>query len=299
MTNLKDLLYSIGYTKLKDYGRQYSTKPLYRDSDNETALTINKDTGEWFDFVERIGGPIETLVEKTLGRPLTPDLKDKLGSEEFLPLRRTEIELEHQKTFDKSLLVNLHDDHSYWDGRGIGKEVVSRFGGGVAVNGRMRNRYVFPIFNERGDVVGFSGRYLYLSEFVAKWKHLGQKTGWVYPLFSKTEIVKTRTVILVESIGDMLALYDAGIYNVLVTFGVYLGPAIIKFLLQMDVDRIVIALNDDREKKSVGNKAAAKMRQLLLNYFDERQVSINLPLKKDFGVMKRDEILLWKTQSQI
>jgi DNA primase len=104
---------------------------------------------------------------------------------------------------------------------------------------------------------------------------------------------------LVESIGDMLALYDAGIYNVLVTFGVYLGPAIIKFLLQMDVDRIVIALNDDREKKSVGNKAAAKMRQLLLNYFDERQVSINLPLKKDFGVMKRDEILLWKTQSQI
>jgi hypothetical protein len=299
MTNLKEVLENIGYTKLKDYGRQYSARPLYRDSDNDSALTINKDTGEWFDFVERVGGPIEALIEKTLGRPLTPELKDQLGSAKFLSARREEIELPTTKIFDKNLLVNLYNDHSYWVNRGVSQHTISKFNGGLAVNGRMRNRYVFPISNDRDDLVGFSGRYLYPSQHVVRWKHLGQKSNWVYPLINAPEVYKTKSIILVESIGDMLALYDVGIRNAFVSFGVVLSSALIKFILMMDIDKVIISLNNDSHNKSVGNKAAVGFKTTLLNYLDEKQINIALPIKKDFGEMTRDEILLWKSQNEI
>lgn len=299
MTNLVDILNNIGYTKLTDYGRQYSTRPLYRDSDNNTALTINKDTGEWFDFVDRVGGPLETLIERTLGRPLTPELKEKISSNEFLPLRRTEIDLPFQKVFEKSKLVKLVKDHDYWIKRGVSNSTISKFEGGIAIDGRMRNRYVFPIFNERNELVGFSGRYIYKSPYVVKWKHIGAKSNWIFPLIHSQEILKQKKVILVESIGDMLSLHDAGIKNVLVTFGVTLSGAVVKHLLKMDLEKIFIALNNDSLNNSVGNKAAETFKGGLSNYFDSEQIQISLPSKNDFGVMNRDEINLWKQNNQI
>ena len=300
MTNLVEILNKIGYTKLTDYGKQLSTRPLYRDSDNDTALTISKDTGEWYDFVERVGGPLETLIERTLGVPLTLELKEKLASDDFLPSRRVEVELEYQKTFDKALLVNLVQDHSYWEKRGVSVHTMSKFRGGVSVNGRMRNRYVFPIFDERANLVGVSGRYLYQSQYVVKWKHLGAKSSWVYPMIHTPDILRERVVILVESIGDMLALHDAGIRNVIVTFGVKLSSAVTKFLLKVDAQKIIIALNNDQLNNSVGNKAAVEFQNSLLSFFDRNQVQIALPKEKnDFGEMSLNEIRLWKTENQI
>ena len=46
----------------------------------------------------------------------------------------------------------------------------------------MKNRYVFPILNSKKDIVGFSGRDLN-SQSKIKWKHLGEKINWCYPLF--------------------------------------------------------------------------------------------------------------------
>jgi hypothetical protein len=299
MTDLKDILYSIGYTKLKDFGRQYSAKPLYRDSDNETALTINKDTGEWYDFVERVGGPLETLIEKTIGKPLTPDLLSHISSDLFLPTRREEVELPFQKVWKKECLSKLVSDHSYWLNRGVSNHTMAKFHGGIAIDGRMRNRYVFPIIDERGNIVGFSGRYLYPSKNVVRWKHLGTKSWWVYPTLSFPSIAETRTVILVESIGDMLSLYDAGVTNIIVTFGVKLSASVIKFLLKADARRIFISLNNDSKKNSVGNKAATEFFHTLRNYFDTNQIGIALPIKKDFGEMTNEEIILWKQLNQI
>jgi hypothetical protein len=293
--NLIDILNKIGYVKLHDFGRQLSTRPLYRDSDNDLALTINKDTGEWYDFVERVGGPLESLIEKTLGTTLTPELKQSLESESFLPDRRTEVEVNHPRTFDKASLARLIPDKTYWNKRGVSSTTLEALGGGVAVNGRMMNRYVFPILNERDELVGFSGRYIYKSDYVAKWKHIGKKSAWVYPLIHTKEIFNSRQVILVESIGDMLALKDTGIHNVLVTFGVKVSSTLKTLILKMDCDDIILAFNNDRLNKQVGNKAAQDAKWEFLNYFDENQVRMALPdQKNDFGEMTREEILLWK-----
>ena len=60
-----NLLTEIGYS-LKDYGKEYRTKPLYRESDNDTVLRIYKDTGNWIDFKENITGDFTSLIKLSL-----------------------------------------------------------------------------------------------------------------------------------------------------------------------------------------------------------------------------------------
>lgn len=298
MDTVKDILIQLGY-KLKDYGRQYSTTPLYRNSDNPTALTINKETGEFYDFVEGFGGPFEVLIEKTLGTPITPEIKNKLKNNLSLELRKKDIDLPVTKTFDKTQLFKLKKDHTYWNKRGISNCILEKFEGGVAVDGKMMNRYVFPIFNEKKDLVGFSGRYLWENNYIPRWKHVGAKSSWTYPLFFSSEyIIKQKSVILVESIGDFLALSQCQTNNVLITFGVVISTKIIEALLKLNVNHIYISFNNDSNKNSVGNKAALEAEQKLLNYFDQNQVKIALPIdKKDFSEMSSEEIQSWKTMN--
>ena len=65
MHDVKDILTNIGYT-LFDSGREYRTKPLYRDSSSNNVLCIKKDTGRWIDFKENRYGNLEELVQITL-----------------------------------------------------------------------------------------------------------------------------------------------------------------------------------------------------------------------------------------
>jgi hypothetical protein len=307
MNGVLDILKQIGYTKITDYGKQVSMSPLYRESDNPKALTVNKETGEWYDFVECVGGGLDSLVEKTLGKPLDNDLRARIASGvTFSTDIVSEIELDHIKTFDKNLLLKLNKDNTFWERRGISKRIIEKFDGGITLNGRMANRYVFPIFNERKDLIGFSGRLLYNSEHVPKWKHLGAKSNWCYPTIQNGDkIFKSKTAILVESIGDMLNLNEAGIENVLVTFGVSINSKVIEFLLKADCNRVFIALNNDSfkvdlRKRNVGNISAEKTKQNLLNYFDKSQIFIALPSEKnDFGEMNVEEINVWKMKNLI
>jgi DNA primase len=98
-------------------------------------------------------------------------------------------------------------------------------------------------------------------------------------------------VILVESIGDMLALWEAGVKNSIVTFGLEISLEILNQLLRMDVDKITISFNNDEGNNDRGNIAAYKGRKKLLKYFDSKQVEIKLPSGyNDFGEMPANEI---------
>ena len=48
--------------------------------------------------------------------------------------------------------------HEYWVGRGISEQTLTHFEGGVVYEGKMKNRYVFPIFDYKKNLVGVSGR---------------------------------------------------------------------------------------------------------------------------------------------
>lgn len=294
MTEILTVLNSIGYTQFQDCGSHWRTNPLYREYRSQNALAIKKLTGQWFDHSERKGGSLAQLVQKTLHLPTVEETKAYMGD---LPIKidlRESVELTHIKKFDKNILIKLVRDNAYWLGRGISEHIITPFKGGVVnTESRMKGRYTFPIFDDRGDLIGFAGRLLYESETVPKWKILGQKKNFIFPYSALEPIRTSKVAIIVESIGDCLKLLECGIKNVLVSFGVSLSPVLIQELIKLDVDKILIGLNNE-EDSFVGNQAAEEYKQELLNYFDAKQVIIALPTAKDFGVMSCPDIYAWK-----
>ena len=89
-----------------------------------------------------------------------------------------------------------------------------------------------------------------------------------------------------ERIGDMLSLWENGIRNCIVTFGVSLSPDTMSLLTRLDPDKIHVAFNNDSSGNEAGNKAAYIARKKLLQFFDKNQITITLPNKyNDFNEM--------------
>ena len=95
-------------------------------------------------------------------------------------------------------------------------------------------------------------------------------------------------MIIVESIGDSLALTENSFLNHLVVGGLDLSSKQISFLLSQDLDQIIIGTNND--KSNVGLHAAIKIFIKLLNYFDITKLRINLPISNDFGDMQQEGV---------
>jgi hypothetical protein len=301
--SVRKILQDIGYV-LTDNGREFRTKPLYRDSDNDNVLRIWKNSGQWVDFKENKSGSLEELIRLTLKLKTIDEAKQWIGSKGIVS-NAEEIEKPKALTsqvqyFDKSLLLKLAKNDDYWNNRGISSSTLAPFCGGLASTGKMYNRYTFPIFDNKDNIIGFSGRDVapFSLEGRPKWKHIGDKKEWVYPLKVNLQDIRScKKVILVESIGDMLALRENGISNSVVTFGLNISAKIIYSLIALNPDKIIVAFNNDSDNNGAGNEAAVAAKNKLLNYFDKSQVSINLPLgAKDFGdlnLFDKSKILEW------
>lgn len=287
--DIAGILNSLGYT-LTDCGKEYRTRPIYRESGNNTSLRIKKETGNWIDFGQATGGSFEELIRITLKLSKIEDarnlLKDKYNF--LFSERKTKPQITLPQTFDKSTLKNILPLHDYWVKRGISKQTLELFQGGEMHSGRLGKRYVFPIFNSQWELAGFAGRDL-TDKAKSKWKFIGAKTHWRYPLQYNRQILKESSeIILVESIGDGLSLWECGIKNFIVLFGVEMSLSVLNTLLKIDPDKIVIALNNEPNNASIGNDASKKIEGRLLKHFDKKQVKIYLPVKKDFNEMLQD-----------
>ena len=291
---IREILTEIGYS-LSDQGKYFRTKPIYRDSSSNTVLSIRKSDGRWKDFREDIGGSFEDLIRLTLRLKSKDDTTKWLTNKGVNPvaeIRRVEAQVSQTKIFKNELLHKLIPEHSYWNKRGISDETIKIFEGGTTKTGKMANRYVFPIFNHKKQIIGFAGRDLKQENkeakfFRPKWKLIGDKAKWRYPLILNHSLIREKKqAILVESVGDMLSLWENGIKNCIVTFGVSLSPDTISLLTRLDSDKIFIAFNNDSSGNEAGNKAAYIARKKLLQFFDESQITITLPNKyNDFNEM--------------
>lgn len=308
--DLKELLNLIGYTSLSDDGPNYwRHNAVYRDGDNKTSLRINKKTGRFTDFVEGQSGSIDDLIKITLGF-------DNVKLEEFYKTKNIDSEsiineaskpkIEIEREWGDELLLNLLPHYKFYEERGISKETLKFFKSGFAHSGSMNQRYVFPIYNQNEKICGWSGRDM-TGKKDAKWKHMGKKTSWIYPVFIKDgesfpvkqDIKNTKEIILVESIGDMLSLWENGYKNVLVTFGLRLSSKLGSFLMTQNVDNVVIALNNDQQSdENRGRDAAKEMFLDLMRFVDVNKIKVCLPIKKDFGEMNSDDFVKWSEQKQ-
>jgi hypothetical protein len=296
--DVKSILLDIGYSNIKDNGRELRMRPIYRDSGNDSVLSVRKDTGHFIDFSKSISGSFEYLVQISLGLKNIDEAKETLQKKWSI----SDIKREHRPTvssskiFPKSYLSKLMPIHSYWIDRGVSLKTLNVFKGGVVESGTMANRYVFPILDCKERLVGVTGRYVKLleNENIPKWLHKGRTSEWKYPLQVNHEIIeKEKKIFLIESIGDMLALWEAGIKNTLIVFGLNLSPSMISLLIKLDPDKIFISFNNDAYNNSAGNKASEKAKQKLIKHFNPEDVEIKLPDKNDFGEMSTTEIEEW------
>ena len=297
--DIKSILEQLGY-KLNDRGKEWRSKPLYRDSDNDTSLKINKLDGKWIDFARNESGSIEQLIEKTLGISFGSGKnwikKNGINSTTALKVKE-EINLEYIKFFDPELLKKLSKIDRYWNDRGIKSETLEPFDGGMCSTGKMAGRYVFPIFDEEKRIRGFSGISIYSNNEI-KWKHIGKRSDWNYPLFlTKNYIESEKECIVVESIGDGLSLWQSGIKNFIIAFGLNSLEHICYSLVKLDPSKIIIAFNNDLvdgKTGGAGNAAARNFKKNLETFFSKDQIIIKLPQSNDFGSMTKEQIIQWK-----
>lgn len=299
--DIKELLQSIGYRvgpKTNDY---YRMPALYRGGTNPSSLSVNAKTGHFYDFVESEGGPLYDLVARTLGI-------SEQKAKEYLEIQDVEQE-RHEAEIEKPIIFNSEDvkfllpSYSFYTKKGISQKLLEHIGSGLSTHGKMYNRFVFPIKDINGKLVGLSGRDV-TGECDApgsnreKWKKLGKSKQWDYPaIYTFDSIIKERCVILVESIGDWLKLASNGVNNILITFGTSLPIGTLKIILSASPEKIFIATNNDSNNiKNPGQKAAKDIESSLRQYFSVNQVMITPPLKNDFGEMTGQEIAEWKNK---
>ena len=294
---IEEILINLGY-ELSDRGRYWQSPAIYRNGDNRTALQIWKNTGIWKDFVQGTGYmPFKKLIELSCQDDFKiSELVESLTNKEdsFIPtIRAPKMETEQFFTHDQ--IGTLLPHYNFYNDKNISDSTLELYKGGFSMSGKMNGRFVFPIYDSNGKVIGLSGRHLLWENNAPfpKWKHIGRKTKWVYPLniplennvFNKC-VEEKRQVILVEGIGDSLALSEQGYYNHMVLFGVDISSKQISHLLSLDIDKIIISTNNDKSKsKNIGREAAIKILLKLIKYFDVEKVHIKLPLMKDFGEM--------------
>jgi hypothetical protein len=293
----KEVLENLGY-RLKDHGSYWRTNAVYRSGDNTTALQIYKDTGVWKDYVEdSVFMPFEALLQKTLN---TKDpnvvkhyLKDDKGAGAGRRIKQKNL-LKEEKTYPSKALSRLLPHHDFYLKKGVSRETLEDFQCGLAMSGKMYQRVIFPVFRKDGRIHGFSGRKVTEDER-PKWLHMGKASGWFFPYYNidkvKEAIEEKEAVHIVESIGDCLSLYDNGVKNVLVSFGLSISPRFISRLALLPLKKIFISFNNDSfSSQNRGFEGAIKSIFKLVNSIDFESIYFAPPKENDFGEMNQEQI---------
>lgn len=174
-------------------------------------------------------------------------------------LERKAFTLEDMATC--GLIIHKESDNKYFD--------------------RFRGRIMFPIRDENGKVIAFSGRILNSNAEEAKYLNSPES-----PIFHKSQVLynldkarasirKTRKVVLMEGFVDVLAANRAGVYNAVATMGTSLTPQHVQKLKRL-VEQITICYDGD----NAGFEAAKRAAEML--YAEKLKVEVAvLPDKLD------------------
>lgn len=122
---------------------------------------------------------------------------------------------------------------------------------------RFRDRVIFPLHNRSGKVIAFAGRTLgeggpkYLNSSESR---LFSKSRTLYNLHqAKTEIRKSRQIVLFEGYGDVISAWESGVHNGVATMGTALTESHASMMRGL-ADEIIVCYDGD----SAGQAAALK-----------------------------------------
>ena len=205
----------------------------------EQLLRLNKDAGKFF-YKQFLSPEGEPAREYALRRELTSSTIKKFGLG-YAP-----------DSWDS--LTKAMKELGYSEGLMLQAGLV-RKGKKGGVYDTFRNRLMFPVFDVRGNVIGFSGRILGDGEP----KYMNSPET---PVFNKSKNLfglnlakktKLGSIILCEGNVDVVALHQAGFDNAVASLGTSLTPEQAR-LISRYANEVVIAYDGD----SAGQKATAR-----------------------------------------
>jgi len=141
----------------------------------------------------------------------------------------------------------------------VSRKAGSRSAGQSSYYDRFRGRIIFPLFDHRSNIVGFSGRTMKKNLKGAKYINTPEtityhKSDLFYGLnWSKKEIKKKDRAIIVEGEFDFISSYQVGVRNVIAIKGTALTPNQVE-LIKHYTDNIALALDED----TAGDSAARR-----------------------------------------
>lgn len=131
---------------------------------------------------------------------------------------------------------------------------------------RFRGRIMFPIMNENGKAIAFSGRILEQSKQEAKYMNSPES-----PIFQKSQVLynvhlargairKNRKIVLFEGFMDVIAAGKAGIDNALATMGTSLTPQHIRQMKRF-AQEVVVCFDGDDAGWEAAKRAAVPLEE--------------------------------------
>jgi len=208
------------------------------------------------------------------------------------------------------VLPLLRKDTKYYPSRGISQDIINKYYiSSCNKRGKLFfERAFFPILDDSGKyVVGFSGRSIWdkcelcklyhnpatecppkeQALFSSKWLHSKglKKELYLYNYnFSKYNISKTGTAIIVESPGNVWKLEENGIKNSVALMGCSLSKHQRLLLQKSGALTLILAMDNDK----AGKNATEKLSEELNYYF--RIINIDLNETNDVAELNNDEI---------
>ena len=288
------------YTDLQQRGQDYWGNCPFHD-ERTPSFKVNPRDKLYFCFGCQASGDVFSFVQEKEGLTF-PESVESLAERYGVEIERAEEDprteerrrrkarlwelLERTSKFYERYLWESRKAakaREYLEGRGLGEDVLRRFGVGMAPSpwdqvltgsqragfkveellaaglaqkgrqgghyDRFRNRITFPIRDQRGRVLGFGARALSPD---TQPKYLNSPEGELYrkshTLYgidhARGPIAKARRAILVEGYTDVLALHQAGVEEAVAIMGTALTPEQVSMLAGL-TDSVVLALDAD------------------------------------------------------
>jgi len=192
------------------------------------------------------------------------------------------------RVFRQNLRSNRHAV-DYMKGRGLTGEIAKQFALGYASDGiagclpeigtqvlteagllvvleetgevrdKFRHRLMFPIHDERGDVVGFGGRVLddgakpkYLNSPETPIFHKGSELYGLF--FAKQEIRRSRSAVVLEGYMDVIALHQHGETRAVAALGTSLTEDQLQKLFRFG-DEVIFCFDGDKPGSAASDRA--------------------------------------------
>lgn len=312
--NYQKLIKILSYFNIdwKQYGTSICFPCPIHLGDNPRGLSIRIDSLYWSCWTRNChqthGNKIDGLVKALLQIKLNTEVDDKdikdlldkfqldVSCSTFKVFRDTPDEILQYTSFKNIVQMPSR----YFLNRGYSEECLYKFQVGACKsnNHEMSNRSVVPIFNLNNQLVGMTGRVHYKAcDFCEEFHKPGLSCDsyhapkWLLSknfqkkkhLYNLNNIKNNDTVILVEGCCDVWKLYDCGIYNSAAMFGTSISNYHIKNLLSLNIQKIIIATNND----IAGIRAKEKLIDVLSEKFQIK--SIDFP-SKDLESLNKQQI---------